>query len=273
MSWGPRISGAGTAKGGFDCSGLIRYAFAKHGVDLPRTSAEQAREGVMVDKDFERMRPGDILTFSKPERSGHHPRRPLHRRPRFIHSCITGVQISVLDPGRHSGRWWYRRWIGVRRVVAWIGRVVISWGQGGSPRSSRRHDPRTHNRDLRGDRRRGGDRVRPVSGRVVFIPIALALVLAALLGRWSVGSSGLEFRRQVGATLLLLGTVALVGRSWTRALWAGPGLGSQDARGNCGRREEGPGLPPRFDRLSALVTSPEAASSSRRFDSWRRPIR
>jgi cell wall-associated NlpC family hydrolase len=111
----------GDGEEGFDCSGLIRYAFAKHGVTLPRTSAEQAREGVMVDKDFDRMRPGDILTFSSRGDQGiTHVGLYIGDR-RFIHSASSGVQISVLDPDDISGRWWYKRWIGVRRVVGWIG--------------------------------------------------------------------------------------------------------------------------------------------------------
>ena len=111
----------GDGEGGFDCSGLIRYAFAKHGVDLPRTSAEQAKEGVMVDKDFDRMRPGDILTFSSRSDQGITHVGLYNGDHRFIHSASAGVQISVLEPNDTSGRWWYRRWIGVRRVVAWMG--------------------------------------------------------------------------------------------------------------------------------------------------------
>src|SRR5262245_12756433 len=110
----------GDGEEGFDCSGLIRYAFAKHGVELPRTAAEQAKEGVMVDKDFDRMRPGDILTFSSRGDGGiTHVGLYIGDR-HFIHSASSGVQISVLDPEDISGRWWYRRWIGVRRVVGWM---------------------------------------------------------------------------------------------------------------------------------------------------------
>jgi hypothetical protein len=107
----------GDGEEGFDCSGLIRYAFARQGIDLPRTSAEQAREGVAVERKFEAMRPGDILSFSN--RSDHgvtHVGLYLGQQ-RFIHSANGGVQISVLDDNDPAGRWWFRRWVGVRRVV------------------------------------------------------------------------------------------------------------------------------------------------------------
>ena len=36
---------------------------------------------------------------------------------RFIHSARQGVQISVLSPDDVSGRWWFDRWVGARRMV------------------------------------------------------------------------------------------------------------------------------------------------------------
>ena len=54
----------GSDQNGFDCSGLIQYAFAQHGIELPRTSSEQARAGYEVGRSLEALAPGDILTFS-----------------------------------------------------------------------------------------------------------------------------------------------------------------------------------------------------------------
>ncbi len=56
--------GTGEHGEGFDCSGLIQYAYAKHGIVLPRRSTDQARQGSKVDRKLERLRPGDLLTFS-----------------------------------------------------------------------------------------------------------------------------------------------------------------------------------------------------------------
>jgi hypothetical protein len=111
----------GDGEEGFDCSGLIRYAFAKHGIELPRRSADQAQQGAMVDKNFDRMRPGDILTFSSRGDHGITHVGLYLGDQRFIHSASAGVQISVLDENDVSGRWWFHRWVGVRRIVGWIG--------------------------------------------------------------------------------------------------------------------------------------------------------
>lgn len=101
---------------GFDCSGLIRYAFGQHGIALPRRSADQAREGRAVTKSLDSLVAGDILTFRTSGQGVSHVGLYVGDG-KFIHSASKGVQISVLSPDDLSGRWWYVRWIGVRRVV------------------------------------------------------------------------------------------------------------------------------------------------------------
>ncbi len=101
---------------GFDCSGLIRYAFGRHGVSLPRRSADQAREGTAVTKDLEALRAGDILTFANGGSRVSHVGLYLGNG-KFIHSASRGVQISILGPDDPAGRWWYRRWVGARRII------------------------------------------------------------------------------------------------------------------------------------------------------------
>jgi cell wall-associated NlpC family hydrolase len=46
----------------FDCSGLVQYVFARHGVMLPRRALEQAAVGDKVD--LADLRPGDLLFFA-----------------------------------------------------------------------------------------------------------------------------------------------------------------------------------------------------------------
>jgi cell wall-associated NlpC family hydrolase len=101
---------------GFDCSGLIRYAFGKHGVTLPRASRDQAREGEEIERDLDALQAGDVLTFAIRGSRISHVGLYLGNG-RFIHSARKGVQISVLSPDDISGRWWYKRWKGARRVV------------------------------------------------------------------------------------------------------------------------------------------------------------
>lgn len=108
--------GTGAGGGGFDCSGLIQYAYGRHGVTLPRTSAEQAREGRSVKKNPASLRPGDLLTFSN--RGGPVTHVGLYvGGGRFIHSATRGVQVSALSADDPYGRWWYTRWVGVRRIL------------------------------------------------------------------------------------------------------------------------------------------------------------
>jgi cell wall-associated NlpC family hydrolase len=107
----------GEGEEGFDCSGLISYAYGKQGIALPRRSRDQAREGVAIDKQLDSLQAGDILTFSS-SASGTVTHVGLYLgNGRFIHSASQGVQLSLLSPDDVSGRWWYRRWVGVRRVV------------------------------------------------------------------------------------------------------------------------------------------------------------
>lgn len=108
--------GTGTDGGGFDCSGLIQYSFGKHGVVLPRRSIDQAREGRKVERQLKLLAPADILTFSN--RGGKVSHVGLYIGDgRFIHSATRGVQVSILSSEDPYGRWWYKRWVGVRRIV------------------------------------------------------------------------------------------------------------------------------------------------------------
>lgn len=102
---------------GFDCSGLIRYAFGKHGIILPRSSAEQAKEGDEIGRDLDSLRAGDVLTFATRGSRISHVGLYLGNG-KFIHSARKGVQISVLSPDDVSGRWWFKRWRGARRVIS-----------------------------------------------------------------------------------------------------------------------------------------------------------
>jgi cell wall-associated NlpC family hydrolase len=106
----------GTDSDGYDCSGLIQWAYHQHGILLPRTSRDQARTGSAVDRSVDALRPGDILTFS--ESGGGVTHVGLYvGNGRFIHSSSTGVRLSSLSAEDPDSRWWRARWVGARRIL------------------------------------------------------------------------------------------------------------------------------------------------------------
>lgn len=54
----------GTSPGGFDCSGLMSWAYGQAGISLPRTSSAQATSGTPVSQD--QLAPGDLVYFYSP---------------------------------------------------------------------------------------------------------------------------------------------------------------------------------------------------------------
>jgi lipoprotein Spr len=111
-----QYGGTGEDGEGFDCSGLIQYAYAQYGVSLPRRSTDQARDGRKVPKQVEALEPADLLTFSN--RGGPVTHVGLYiGNGRFIHSASHGVQVSTLSAEDPYGRWWFKRWVGVRRIL------------------------------------------------------------------------------------------------------------------------------------------------------------
>lgn len=106
----------GSTANGFDCSGLVQYAYAEHGIRLPRRSVDQAASGVAVERDIGRLQPGDILTFATGDGNRASHVGLFIGEGRFIHSASTGVQVSQLTPDDPYGAWWFRRWVGARRI-------------------------------------------------------------------------------------------------------------------------------------------------------------
>lgn len=107
----------GTAENGFDCSGLVQYAYARHGIRLPRTSRAQAQSGAPVAAVFDSLQAGDILTFAARPGGGVTHVGLYVGDGKFIHSSSTGVKLSRLSSMDPEGAYWIPRWVGVRRVL------------------------------------------------------------------------------------------------------------------------------------------------------------
>jgi cell wall-associated NlpC family hydrolase len=96
---------AGSSPAGFDCSGLVMYAFGQVGVAVPHNAAQQFRLGTPVDRD--RLVPGDLVFFNQLRHNGIYL-----GGGRFVHSTKpSGVKIARLDDG-----WFRTRWVGARRL-------------------------------------------------------------------------------------------------------------------------------------------------------------
>ena len=111
--------GTGQGSTGFDCSGLIQYAYAQQGISLPRVSTAQATAGREVEKSLEALARGDILTFASQPGGSKVSHVGLYLGDgRFIHSSSSkGVMESALSGTDPNGQWWFVRWVGVRRVI------------------------------------------------------------------------------------------------------------------------------------------------------------
>jgi cell wall-associated NlpC family hydrolase len=100
--------GGESPESGFDCSGLVRWAYLRVGVDLPHSSYALYGEGRRVPES--KLATGDILFF---EGLGH---VGLYLgRGRMVHSPETGRSVEVV---RLSATNYGARLIGARRVVA-----------------------------------------------------------------------------------------------------------------------------------------------------------
>jgi len=107
----------GTAENGFDCSGLVQWAYGQHGIRLPRISRDQARSGAEVTPVIDALRPGDILLFAAQPGGGVTHVGLYVGDQTFIHSAGAGVKLSRLQSTDTDGAWWVARWVGARRIV------------------------------------------------------------------------------------------------------------------------------------------------------------
>jgi cell wall-associated NlpC family hydrolase len=98
----------GASPSGFDCSGLVMYAYAQIGVSLPHNAAMQYNSvGVYISRD--QLQAGDLVFFDGLGHMGMYI-----GGGQFIHAPHTGdvVKISSL-----SDSWYASKYVGAKRVV------------------------------------------------------------------------------------------------------------------------------------------------------------
>jgi cell wall-associated NlpC family hydrolase len=94
---------------GFDCSGLVLWAYRQYGVQTPRTAREQASYGRSVSKN--KLSPGDIVVFMV--KGGYHTGVYVGNNS-FIHSPRSGANVRVESLG---SSYWSKLYYGARRFI------------------------------------------------------------------------------------------------------------------------------------------------------------
>ena len=96
---GVKYKSGGTTKAGFDCSGLIYSVFNSYNIQLPRSSFEQSKLGLIIDKERDNIKKGDLIFFKTNRKSQiNHVGMVIEvsdEDVKFIHSSTSkGVIIS-----------------------------------------------------------------------------------------------------------------------------------------------------------------------------------
>jgi cell wall-associated NlpC family hydrolase len=104
-----RLGGADTR--GFDCSGLVQYVFALHGLGLPRVVRDQYRYGASVKLD--ELEPGDLVFFETAGGEAGHVGIAIGG-DQFVHAPNARGLVRV---NRLTTGYWADRIVGARRLL------------------------------------------------------------------------------------------------------------------------------------------------------------
>jgi cell wall-associated NlpC family hydrolase len=110
---GTRYKSGGTSpRGGFDCSGLVHWAYNRSGISIPRITRDQARAGKSVSQ--EALRPADILVFKTASAPNSLHTAIYAGKGQFVHSPSRGKSVRT-DSLKTS--YWKNSYIGARRII------------------------------------------------------------------------------------------------------------------------------------------------------------
>ena len=107
---GVRYRNGGSDPSGFDCSGLVQYVFAQHGIAMPRDVRRQYQVGYEIGTQD--VRPGDLLFFRTASRGASHVAIAIDGT-RFVHAPNSKGVVRV---DRLSTPYWSTRLLGARRI-------------------------------------------------------------------------------------------------------------------------------------------------------------
>ena len=104
-------SGGASPSTGFDCSGFTTYVYKHFGISLNRSSKDQIKNGVAVEKN--NLQPGDLVIFNNDANTKIGHVGIYIGDGNFIHASNPkgGVKITTLLSGYYK-----IRYVGARRV-------------------------------------------------------------------------------------------------------------------------------------------------------------
>jgi len=101
----------GTTPDGFDCSGFIQYVFDKHGITLPRVTADQYKAGTSISKSD--LIPGDLIFFETYKAGPSHVGIYIGNN-QFIHASSGKGEVTISN---HTSAYYTEHYIGCIRVI------------------------------------------------------------------------------------------------------------------------------------------------------------
>ena len=114
---GTRYVWGGTTPNGFDCSGFVQYVFRQHGIELPRTSRQQAGVGQSIVRSRSALQVGDLMLFaSNGVRIDHIA--IYAGGGQIIHSSSSGGGVGYDSFSTQRGKWFVSHHVATRRVLA-----------------------------------------------------------------------------------------------------------------------------------------------------------